>query len=168
MPLDNETRSNMEITMQNIANLVTHKVDNNGVVGSTHYIDLAKPTCLPNNITVGKNYDEFGRPFYVFKATIFVNDKKCNTFTTFFKRYSDYSSLLWHTAGHYGRQLFNTEYFGGARLAHMQFLLNLFTNKEVVLTREEATNLGIYRDFLEKNEEYSEMTIKLDAWDSSN
>jgi len=88
--------------------------------------------------------DYANRPFFVIKAEIVYSDKtKINTFTTFFQRYSD-DNLLWHTAGHYGKLLFDTT--GGSSLSQFKLLFQLLLNGFYNLEKEEANDLRIFNN----------------------
>jgi hypothetical protein len=111
--------------------------------GVTGYIDFINPKELnDNNVMSGVDYAN--RPFFVIKAEIVYSDKtKINTFTTFFQRYSD-DTLLWHTAGHYGKLLFDTT--GGSSLSQFKLLSQLLLNGFYNLEKEDANNLRIFNN----------------------
>jgi hypothetical protein len=83
-----------------------------------------------------KGRDHYGRPFIVFKSRMIMGDKgPIECFTTFFKRYTEESSIVYHTAGHYGRFLFATE--GGTTLSQIRILYDLLANGMVEMTYQE-------------------------------
>ena len=101
--------------------------------GGTSYIDFIQQNELPENTNVMKGFDDFGRPFIVFKAEIMYENPEYNkkTFTTFFQRYSD-DDCLWHACGHDGPNIFDT--VGGTNITQLKFLDNLLKNGFVELT----------------------------------
>ena len=114
--------------------------------GWTSYIDFIKPDELgENNVMKGK--DATGRKFIVFKSEVQTNCNKVRLFTIFFQRWYD-SELVYHSAGHYGTNMFLT--CGGSCLMQMKLLRDLLHNGSVELTVEKMRECRIgYRDFLE-------------------
>jgi hypothetical protein len=113
--------------------------------GWTSYIDFIKPDEL-GDAHVMKGKDSMGRRFIVFKSQVQTNRNKVRLFTTFFQRYN--SELVYHSAGHYGTNMFLTS--GGACLMQMKLLRDLLCNGSVDLTVEKMRECRIgYRDFLE-------------------
>lgn len=108
--------------------------------GITGYIDFISPTELNDN-NVMSGFDYSCRRFFVIKAEIEYSDKtRIKTFTTFFQRYSD-DTLLWHTAGHYGKLLFDTT--GGSSLSQFKMLFELLSNGSYILDRIKSDELRI-------------------------
>lgn len=106
--------------------------------GNTYYIDFIKKSELDENVIM-RGIDDFKRRFIVFKAEItYLKLGKqtsatvtLSTFTTFFQRYAD-DSLLWHSCGHDGPLLFNTD--GGINITQLKLLDDLLKNGFVDLT----------------------------------
>ena len=96
--------------------------------GHTGYIDFIRI----NEVTspVMRGMDMFGRPFITVLADIkYVDDTTVSTFTTFFKRYTDAASCVWHSCGVY-RKLMETN--GGMNIPQFTFLRDLLKNGSVV------------------------------------
>ena len=106
--------------------------------GATGYIDFIGQHEVTGSIA--KGVDEVGRNFIVWKAECELisngETKNYSTFTTFFKRYADDpDSVLYHTCGHSGQNLFTTE--GGCSQGQMKFLLELLETRKVTLNKEQ-------------------------------
>jgi hypothetical protein len=140
--------------------------------GATGYIDFIHPSELGDQYIM-KGVDCFGRLFIVFKCEIidFYNEDKYQTgeifseekeeakkrsfFTTFFQRYTG-DETLYHTAGHYGNYLFDTQ--GGASVEQMRMLLELLKNGSLELNYEEIKKLRVtYREFYSISKEKTEI-----------
>ena len=136
-------KDDLRNTINELNKLEFNTLDIQDRKGITGYIDFINPEELnDNNVMTGIDYAN--RPFFVIKAEIVYSDKtKINTFTTFFQRYSD-NTLLWHTAGHYGKLLFDTT--GGASLSQFKLLFQLLLNEFYNLDKEEANNLRIFNN----------------------
>jgi len=114
--------------------------------GWTSYIDFIKPDEL-GKAYVMKGKDAIGRKFIVFKSEVQTNGVKIPLFTTFFQRYNS-EDLVYHSAGHYGTNMFLTT--GGACLMQMKLLRDLLRDGSVNLTVEKMRECRIgYRDFIE-------------------
>ena len=139
----NEVRMNL---IRNIMNTDCNILDISHRYGATSYIDFITRHELGGN-KIMKGYDDFARPFIVFKAEIIYNDSNYNqkiytTFTTFFKRYAD-DDLLWTACGHDGALLFDT--VGGANVEQLKLLDELLKNGYVDLTPDmDYKNLRLY------------------------
>ena len=106
----------------------------------TSYIDFIKPDELGHN-AVMKGFDLEDRPFFVVKATlIFENGFILPTFSTFFQRYTDVSTL-WQCCGQHGRLLMHT-YGSGMNLAQFDLLHTLIIKRSVEFT-DTYTNLRL-------------------------
>lgn len=113
--------------------------------GMTGYLDFIKPTELGAN-NIMKGVDNWGRAFIIFKAEFeFEDGSKKQTFTTFFQRYND-NELLWHTCGHYGSIVINTE--GGTSNDQFEMLYILLSEGKYEFTKEniEKLKLNLSRD----------------------
>jgi hypothetical protein len=141
--IDTDTRANMTNLFRQILNIQCKTLDVSNAIGLTGYIDYIKQSDLSEPIV--KGVDCFGREFIVWKAECLLtsNNKftEFKTFTTFFKRYADIDSVLYHTCGHDGQNLFATE--GGCKEIQMEFLLKLLTDKNIVLNKEQIENYRI-------------------------
>ena len=108
--------------------------------GATGYIDFIALEELGNN-NVMMGYDASFRPFIVFKAELeYPDGLKKKTFTTFFKRYND-NNLLYHTCGHYGKLLFDTE--GGSDNKQIKMLYELLESGEYKLNPDKIHEMSI-------------------------
>ena len=108
--------------------------------GLTGYIDFISPEELGNN-NVMMGFDNSSRQFVVFKAELeYPNGLKKKTFTTFFKRHT-HNELLYHTCGHYGILLFNTE--GGSTNDQIKMLYELLESGEYKLDKDKIFELNI-------------------------
>jgi len=110
--------------------------------GSTGYIDFIEQKETHGSMM--KGVDVCGRQFIVWKAMVMIENPNGKniiypTFTTFFNRYSDTTSPIYHTCGHHGRNLFNTE--GGISLQQMEFLHKLLSTGSAELALERANEL---------------------------
>ena len=117
--------------------------------GSTSYIDFIKPDELLDT-SIMKGVDHYRRPFIVFKSEVRVNDTTVRLFTTFFQRYAAQSEdeVLYHTAGHYGTQMFDTT--GGTCLMQMECLREFLKAGFIELSIEQMKRFRIrYRDYSE-------------------
>jgi hypothetical protein len=92
-----------------------------------------KPDELVNS-DIMKGTDIFNRRFIVFKSTILKDNIRLECFTTFFQRYTDHNGL-YHTTGHYGRNLFATQ--GGPTHRQIELLYELLKKGQIELTYEE-------------------------------
>jgi len=85
--------------------------------------------------------------FIVWKADCILtsNNQVSNfsTFTTFFKRYIEFDSVLYHTCGH-GHKLFTTE--GGCTEAQMEFLLKLLETRDLTINKDQIETYRIIFD----------------------
>lgn len=112
--------------------------------GATGYIDYILQSEVSSAISKGT--DAYQRDFIVWKARVIVQmpgkpDYVYSTFSTFFQRYADSSSRVYHICGHDGRNLFRTE--GGASLAQMEFLYNFLSKGYAELDYSQAETLRI-------------------------
>ena len=130
---EEERQERLDI-VNNIKNLNFEILDIGDKNGATGYLDFIKPSDLKNELSIMKGQDVVGRKFFVFKAIFEFEDKTTfETFTTFFQRYDD-SDFTWHTCGHYGKYIMNTE--GGTSNDQFKFILELLTNKFVELNKD--------------------------------
>jgi hypothetical protein len=131
-------------SLQNIMDYNCKILDIRERFGNTGYIDFIKQSEVTENIM--KGIDDNERPFIVFKAEFVYNTNNTNTntntnnkntkiikktFTTFFQRYTD-NKLLWHTCGHDGELLFDSN--GGANLVQLKMVEELLKNGYIDLT----------------------------------
>jgi len=124
-------------SLQNIMDYNCKILDVRERFGHTNYIDFIKQSEVTENIM--KGIDDHERPFIVFKAEFVYNNNKntkiikktFHTFTTFFQRYTD-NKLLWHTCGHDGYLLFDSN--GGANLVQLKMVEELLKNGYIDLT----------------------------------
>jgi len=141
--IDTATRANMTNLFRQILNIECKTLDVGNATGLTDYIDYIKQSDLSEQIS--KGVDSFGREFIVWKTEcLLTNNNKFivfKTFTTFFKRYAESDSVLYHTCGHDGQNLFATE--GGCSKEQMEFLLKLLTDKNIVLNKEQIESYRI-------------------------
>jgi hypothetical protein len=128
-----------------IMNIPCPELDIGDKMGSTGYIDFINPQDVSGALM--KGVDCYSREFIVWKAQVTINkpdgsSNNYNTFTTFFKRYPDLSSRVYHTCGHYGKNLFNTH--GGANLKQMEFLYKFLSDgyAELDLTQADSIKLA--------------------------
>ena len=141
---ENKTQE-MKIVLEEIFQTNCPELDIGKRSGWTLYIDFIKPDELAE-AHVMKGKDATGRKFIVFKSEVQTGGNKIRLFTTFFQRYN--SELVYHSAGHYGTNMFLTS--GGACLMQMKMLRDLLSNGTVNLTVEQMRQCRIgYRDFLE-------------------
>ena len=97
-------------------------------LGHTGYIDFIGINEATSPVMHGT--DAFNRPFITVLADInYADNTTVSTFTTFFKRYTDVDSCLWHSCGRY-RKLMDTE--GGMNVPQLTFLRDLLKNGSVV------------------------------------
>ena len=135
----------MKIVLDEIFQTNCPELDIGERSGWTSYIDFIKPDELAES-HVMKGKDTAGRKFIVFRSEVQTNGNKVRLFTTFFQRYD--SEIVYHTAGHYGTNMFLTS--GGACLIQMKLLRDLLRDGTVNLTVEKMRECRIgYRDFLE-------------------
>ena len=119
-------------SLQNIMDYNCKTLDVRDRFGDTNYIDFIKQSEVTENIM--KGIDDNERPFIVFKSEFIYNTNNTNninntnntnikiikkTFTTFFQRYTD-NKLLWHTCGHDGDLLFDSNV--GANLIQIKMI----------------------------------------------
>jgi hypothetical protein len=137
------TRENMQDIYKQILSIECETLDVGNANGPTGYIDYIQQTDLYGQIA--KGVDSFGRGFISWKAEcLLTNDNRFivfKTFTTFFKRYIESDSVLYHTCGHDGQNLFSTE--GGCSKDQMTFLLKLLTDKNIVLNKQQIESYRI-------------------------
>jgi hypothetical protein len=135
----------MKIVLDEIFQTNCPELDIGERSGWTSYIDFIKPDELgESHVMRGK--DTIGRKFIVFKSEVQTVGNKVRLFTTFFQRYN--SEVVYHSAGHYGTNMFLTS--GGACLMQMKMLRDLLRDGTVNLTVEKMRECRIgYRDFLE-------------------
>jgi hypothetical protein len=125
----------LQQSLQNIIDYNCKLLDVRERFGDTNYIDFIKQSEVTENIM--KGIDDHERPFIVFKAELVYNTNNKNTkiikktFTTFFQRYTD-NKLLWHTCGHDGELLFDSN--GGANLVQIKMVEELLKNGYIDLT----------------------------------
>jgi hypothetical protein len=126
----------LQQSLQNIMDYNCKTLDVTGRFGHTNYIDFIKQSEVTENIM--KGVDDNERPFIVFKSELVYNNKNMKiikktlpTFTTFFQRYTD-NKLLWHTCGHDGELLFDSN--GGANLVQIKMVEELLKNGYIDLT----------------------------------
>jgi len=137
-----ETRTNMRNLYSQILSIKCETLDVGNANGLTGYIDYIKQSDLSNSIA--KGFDSFGRGFIAWKAKCILTNNKIeefDTFTIFFKRYQELDSVLYHTCGHDGQNLFATE--GGCSETQMEFLLKLLTDYSIVLNKEQIESYRI-------------------------
>ena len=134
-----EQRQIVENILNNIFDNKYSILDLKSRIGSTDYIDFIKPDEL-GDLNIMKGKDILNRNFIVFKSELLINDKKIKMFTTFFQRYND-NSITYHTAGHYGKLLFNTE--GGCSLEQFKYLYTLLQNNTIELDYSQASEFRI-------------------------
>lgn len=141
---------NLENTINDLKKLQFNNLDIGLDTGSTGYIDFIKPEDLNNN-NVMNGFDFIKRPFYVIKAEIEYSDKSISkTFTTLFQRYA-MNKTLWHSAGHYGRLIFDTS--GGASLSQIKMIYELLLTGIYYLDEEKNRELRIINMYKYTNEE---------------
>ncbi len=132
-----ESRAELQELARKILSIDCQVLDIGNRQGSTGYIDFITQSELTRSIA--KGFDLNGRGFIAWKAecvlTSYDETSEFSTFTTFFKRYAETESMLYHTCGHDGQNLFSTE--GGCSEAQMKFLLKLLETKEVTLNKEQ-------------------------------
>jgi len=130
-----EVKDQMKQLANNIFEIGCPILDIGDREGPTGYIDFIKPQELGvENIMKGK--DKYNRNFIVFKSIITqLNYKPMHFFTTFFERYNNEYDVMYHTAGHYGALLFETE--GGTTISQMNILYELLKNGNVELTYDQ-------------------------------
>ena len=131
-------------SLQNIMDYNCKTLDVRDRFGDTNYIDFIKQSEVTENIM--KGIDDNERPFIVFKSEFIYNTNNTNninntnntnikiikkTFTTFFQRYTD-NKLLWHTCGHDGDLLFDSN--GGANLIQIKMIEEILKNGYIDLT----------------------------------
>ena len=117
-------------TISEILDLVsrTETLDIGERVGFTGYIDFINISEIVSPVMHGT--DVFGRPFFTVHADLrYIDGTTVPTFTTFFKRYTEQNSMLWHGCGFY-KSLIETN--GGMNLPQMTFLRDLLKNGTVV------------------------------------
>jgi hypothetical protein len=144
------TKENLIIIKENINNIINYKcpildLDNN--IGHSDYIDFITDNDLGTN-NIMKGIDIYQRPFIVIRAEYgFQDGSSIKTFSTFFKRYNDYDSILWHCCGHGGLNLMLTD--GGMNTEQFEFLDELLCLKQINLTKEiiYKCNLLVYPNF---------------------
>ena len=135
----------MKIVLAEIFQTNCLELDIGERAGWTSYIDFIKPDELAE-AHVMKGKDVMDRKFIVFKSEVQTNGNKVRLFTIFFQRYD--SEIVYHTAGHYGTNMFLTG--GGACLMQMKMLRDLLRDGTINLTVEKMRECRIgYRDFLE-------------------
>ena len=134
--IEPEVKNKMIEVCNNIFDIDCPILDIGEREGLTGYIDFINPQEL-NNSNIMKGKDKYNRKFIVFKSIIrpLNNDDPIQFFTTFFKRHVDDYSITYHTAGHYGELLFQTE--GGATISQMNILYELLKNGNVELSYEQ-------------------------------
>ena len=106
--------------------------------GLTGYIDFIHINEITNSIMTG--IDCYNRPFFTLTVDLYYSDDTIiSTFTTFFKRYTDSSSHLWHAcnSGSY-IPLFNT--CGGMNKKQFSFLCLLLQDKFYYFNRIKKEN----------------------------
>jgi hypothetical protein len=104
--------------------------------GQSGYLDFIHPDELTSDIMCGK--DMYGRNFIVFKCETVVHSNSLQFFTIFFQRYSN-NEYLYHTAGNFGKYLFDT--VGGTTLDQMKYLHHLLENKSIELSYNDIIKL---------------------------
>ena len=106
--------------------------------GLTGYIDFIHINEITNSIMTG--IDCYNRPFFTLTVDLYYSDDTIvSTFTTFFKRYIDSTSHLWHAcnSGSY-IPLFNT--CGGMNKKQFSFLCLLLQDKFYYFNRIKKEN----------------------------
>ena len=154
-PEREEEREEMFQTIDNIFQIDCPILDIGERQGATGYIDFIQPEEL-GSLSIMKGRDYYGRPFIVFKSSLIMSrdTSPIECFTTVFKRYTERSNMIYHTAGHYGRLLFATE--GGMTLRQLHTLYDLLSNKTVEMTYQELRENRICQfrdDFLPLNKD---------------
>ncbi len=138
-----ESRESMRDLASKIFSIECPILDIGSREGFTGYIDFIRQDELTGPIAKGTDYA--GRNFIVWRADCVLNsnntESKYSTFTTFFKRYSDFDSVLYHTCGHGGHNLFSTE--GGCTQSQMEFLLKLLETKNLTINKEQMDEYRI-------------------------
>ena len=122
----------LQQSLQNIMDYNCKTLDVRERFGHTNYIDFIKQSEVTENIM--KGIDDHERPFIVFKSELVYNTNSKiikKTFTTFFQRYTD-NKLLWHTCGHDGDLLFDSN--GGANLVQIKLIEEILKNGYIDLT----------------------------------
>ena len=117
-------------TVNEILELVgtTETLDIGERMGFTGYIDFIDINEIVSPVMHGT--DVLGRPFFTVHADLrYMDGTTVPTFTTFFKRYPEQSSMLWQACGSY-RNLLVTD--GGMNLPQMTFVRDLLKNGTVV------------------------------------
>jgi len=128
--------------------------------GNTGYIDFIKPDELGDSDIV-KGVDCNGRRFIVFKSKIILHHRQIECFTTFFKRFPEDSCVTYHTAGHYGRNVFFTD--GGASLGQIELLYDLLMKKAIELTYEDLRrNRFVEFFYFEKEQIEKEQIVEIE------
>ena len=96
--------------------------------GITGYIDFIEISEIVSPVSYGQ--DMYNRPFVSMCVDIVYTDNvTVPTFTTFFKRYSEECSTVYHACGMY-RKLFNTD--GGMNIPQFTLIRDLLKNGQVV------------------------------------
>jgi len=149
--LSKEDIVQMQEIFDKIMDIPCPELDISNFNGITDYIDFILQSDVTNPIMKGS--DLVGRNFIVWKAQVIIDksDDKSpstyNTFTTFFKRYSEPTSCVYHTCGHDGKILFDT--VGGATLEQMSFLYTLLSTRTSELNYYQAEKLKLSYENLE-------------------
>lgn len=133
-----------------ILNISCPELDIGNECGQTGYIDFITQNRVKGAMMKGS--DMYGRKFIVWKALVTIEKPSGETisfptFTTLFKRHTDNTSLVYHTCGHYGKNLFTT--LGGADLDQMNFLHNLLStgSSEIDSTQAYAIKLAYQYEY---------------------
>ena len=106
----------------------TEELNLNNRTGITGYIDFIDIKEITSPVMRGT--DTFHRPFITVCAEIeYADGITVPTFTTFFKRYTENSSLLWHACGFYHKLM---ETSGGMNIPQFVCLRDLLKNGVVV------------------------------------
>jgi hypothetical protein len=135
----------MQKTFDKIMDIPCPNLDIGNLNGITDYIDFILQSKVIGALMKGS--DVVGRKFIVWKAQVIIDKLDdtapvtFNTFTTFFKRYCDSTSYVYHTCGHDGRILFNTD--GGTTLEQMNFLYGLLSTGSAELNYSQAEKLKL-------------------------
>jgi len=154
--IEPEVRDEMVEVINNIFQIEFPTLDIGKRQGNTGYIDFIQPEEL-GNLSIMKGRDYFGREFIVFKSKLTTkNNNPVEYFTTFFKRYTDESNTIYHTAAHDGNYLFATE--GGITLYQLNFLYELLKKGSVDITYEDLrkNRVRVNIDYLTYNNEEEE------------
>ena len=119
--------------MQRIIHQILQLLDNFDTLdiderqGLTGYIDFIDINEIISPVM--KGIDMFDRCFITLCAEVEYNNETVQTFTTFFKRYTD-SDIIWHACGKYNNQLMVSD--GGMNMQQFNLLSDLLKYGTVV------------------------------------